>query len=125
MISYLRTTWTEDCSARMDGRKEGRKEGANLHACVALLLHRLEAAIGPHGILYNVMCVQDLDIYDVLDEIMDMVKPAQPGRITKADLEACKMSGVVFGMLANVEQFYQYNYRENFMHQDGEAEAGV
>eukprot|EP00775_Hariotina_reticulata_P010031 gene10031-10187_t len=68
---------------------------------------------------------KDLDIYDVLDEIMDMVKPAQPGRITKGDLEACKMSGIVFGMLANVEQFYQYNYRENFMHQDGEPEAGA
>lgn len=62
----------------------------------------------------------DLDIYDVLDEIMDMVKPAQPGRITKADLETCKVAGTVFSILANVDQFYQYNYRENFMHQDGE-----
>lgn len=62
----------------------------------------------------------DLDIYDVLDEVMDMVKPAQAGRITKADLEACKVAGTVFSVLANVDQFYQYNYRENFMHQDGE-----
>lgn len=62
----------------------------------------------------------DLDIYDVLDEIMDMVKPAQTGRITKADLEGCKMAGTVFSILANVDQFYQYNYRENFMQQDGE-----
>lgn len=44
-------------------------------------------------------------------QVMDMVKPATPGRITKADLEACKMSGTVFSVLANVDQFYQYNFR--------------
>lgn len=53
----------------------------------------------------------ELEIYDVLDEVMDMVKPATPGRITKADLEACKMSGTVFSILSNVDQFYQYNFR--------------
>lgn len=25
----------------------------------------------------------ELEIYDVLDEVMDMIKPANPGRITK------------------------------------------
>lgn len=73
-----------------------------------------------HALWVNMGEYAELEIYDVLDEIMDMVKPATPGRITKADLEACKMSGTVFSMLSNVDQFYQYNFRENFMHQDGD-----
>ena len=52
-----------------------------------------------------------------------LLQPASPGRITKADLEGCKMAGTVFSMLANVDQFHSYNYRESFMHQDGSNEA--
>lgn len=73
-----------------------------------------------HALWVNMGEYSELEIYDVLDEIMDMVKPVTPGRITKADLEACKMSGTVFSIISNVDQFYQYNFRENFMHQDGE-----
>lgn len=60
-----------------------------------------------HALWVNMGEYAELDIYDVLDEVMDMVKPATPGRITKADLEACKMSGTVFSILSNVDQFYQ------------------
>jgi serine/threonine-protein phosphatase 2A regulatory subunit B'' len=28
------------------------------------------------------------------------------------------MSGIFFSILSDVKQFYDYNYRENFMHQD-------
>lgn len=52
----------------------------------------------------------------MLDELVDMVQPAAPGRLTRADLAACKMAGTVFSVLSNVDQFYQYNFRENFMH---------
>lgn len=58
----------------------------------------------------------ELAIYDVVDEIIDMVQPAAPPEITLADLAACKMAGTVFSMLADVNLFYEYNYRENFMH---------
>lgn len=64
-----------------------------------------------HALWVNMGEYAELEIYDVLDEIMDMVKPATPGRITKADLLACKMSGTVFSILANVDQFYTYNFR--------------
>jgi serine/threonine-protein phosphatase 2A regulatory subunit B'' len=64
-----------------------------------------------HALWVNMGEYAELEIYDVLDEIMDMVKPATPGRITKADLAACKMSGTVFSILANVDQFYTYNFR--------------
>lgn len=64
-----------------------------------------------HALWVNMGEYAELEIYDVLDEIMDMVKPATPGRITKADLQACKMSGTMFSILANVDQFYTYNFR--------------
>ncbi len=55
----------------------------------------------------------ELSIYDVIDEVLDMVQPADPLKgLTAKDLAACKMSGTVFSILANVDQFYQYNYRE-------------
>jgi hypothetical protein len=53
----------------------------------------------------------DLSIHDVLDEIMDMVQPATHGTIRPADLAGSKMAGTVISILANVDQFYQYNYR--------------
>lgn len=34
---------------------------------------------------------RELDVYDVLDEVMDMVTPAVPGRISMADLVASKV----------------------------------
>lgn len=31
------------------------------------------------------------------------------------------MSGIFFSMLSDVKQFYDYNYRENLMHQDDDG----
>lgn len=61
----------------------------------------------------------DLSIYDVVDEILDLVKPSGPGQqISRDDLRACGMSGVFFSILSDVKQFFEYNYRENLMHSD-------
>jgi hypothetical protein len=65
-------------------------------------IHAMWVAMGEYA---------DLCIQDVMDEIMDLVKPSSPGRIRLPDLAACKMAGTVFSVLANVDQFYQYNYR--------------
>lgn len=63
----------------------------------------------------------DLSIYDVVDEILDMVKPKVTARITAEDLATSGMSGIFFSMLSDVKQFYDYNYRENLMHQDDDG----
>jgi len=60
----------------------------------------------------------DLAIYDVVDEIIDMVKPRASPTISPEDLAASGMSGVFFSILSDVKQFYDYNYRENLIHQD-------
>ncbi len=50
----------------------------------------------------------DLSVYDIIDEIIDMVKPTDPQRgLTPQELQSCKMAGTVFSILANVDQFYQ------------------
>ncbi|PNH11580.1 Serine/threonine-protein phosphatase 2A regulatory subunit B'' subunit gamma [Tetrabaena socialis] len=75
-----------------------------------------------HHMWVNVMHeYADLAIYDVVDEILDMVKPKQTARISPDDLAASGMSGIFFSMLSDVKQFYDYNYRENLMHQDDDS----
>lgn len=60
----------------------------------------------------------ELSVNDVIGEIIDMISPASPPNITLQDLARCKMAGTVFSVLSNVQQFFEYNYRENFMHSD-------
>lgn len=53
-----------------------------------------------------------------VDEILDMVKPKETARISPEDLAVSGMSGIFFSILADVKQFWDYNYRENLIHQD-------
>ncbi|KAG8469567.1 hypothetical protein KFE25_006022 [Diacronema lutheri] len=55
---------------------------------------------------------------DVRDEIFDMVKPAEPTRITLDDLLACKVGDTVVSMLTDVHGFWAYDNREMLMHND-------
>ena len=48
----------------------------------------------------------DLAIYDVVDEIIDMVKAKDPTQIMPEDLAASGRSGIFFSMLSDVTQFY-------------------
>ncbi len=51
------------------------------------------------------------------------VKPKNPPLITAHDLETSGMSGIFFSILSDVKQFYDYNYRENFMsHTDDDSQ---
>ncbi|KAG1658634.1 hypothetical protein FOA52_007568 [Chlamydomonas sp. UWO 241] len=60
----------------------------------------------------------DLAIYDVVDELLDMIKPKEQPCITQEDLRVSGMSGIFFSILADAKQFRDYNYRENQMHSD-------
>lgn len=92
-----------------------------------------QGSISPHELYIffkevHVMWVQvlgeyaDLSIFDVIDELIDMVKPKDPPNITAEDLRACGMSGTFFSCLADAKQFRDYNYRENQMHQSSNEE---
>ena len=56
---------------------------------------------------------------DVIDEIFDMVGPADPSIITFEDLLACKVGHTVISMLIDVEGFSVYDRREQNLH-DGD-----
>jgi len=73
-------------------------------------IHRLWVELGEFA---------ELAVYDVVDEILDLVQPAAPPAITPADLAGCRMAGTVFSILADVNLFYEYNYRENLLAQGG------
>ncbi|KAL1078951.1 hypothetical protein V6Z11_D10G189900 [Gossypium hirsutum] len=60
----------------------------------------------------------ELCIEDVRDEIWDMVKPADPLRITLADLLACKQGGTVASMLIDVRGFWAHDNRENLLQEE-------
>ncbi|KAH9683305.1 putative serine/threonine-protein phosphatase 2A regulatory subunit B'' subunit TON2 [Citrus sinensis] len=64
----------------------------------------------------------ELCIEDVRDEIWDMVKPADPLRITLADLLSCKQGGTVASMLIDVRGFWAHDNRENLLQEDEEPE---
>jgi serine/threonine-protein phosphatase 2A regulatory subunit B'' len=65
----------------------------------------------------------ELVIEDVKDEIWDMVKPADPLRITLADLVACKQGDTVVSMLTDVRGFWQHDNRETLAQQQEEEDA--
>jgi serine/threonine-protein phosphatase 2A regulatory subunit B'' len=47
-------------------------------------------------------------------------RPARPAGITVKDLQTSRMSHTLFSILSDVQQFYEYNYRENSMHMNEE-----
>ncbi|ACO61260.1 predicted protein, partial [Micromonas commoda] len=65
----------------------------------------------------------DLNMLDVQDEIFDMVKPAEAGRITLEDLQRCGCAGTVIEILCDHTGFWRYDNRENLPHDDEEEEG--
>jgi serine/threonine-protein phosphatase 2A regulatory subunit B'' len=62
----------------------------------------------------------ELCIEDVRDEIWDMVKPANPLRITLSDLLSCKQGGTIASMLIDVRGFWAHDNRENLLQEEEE-----
>uniref|UniRef100_A0A804RHQ1 EF-hand domain-containing protein n=1 Tax=Zea mays TaxID=4577 RepID=A0A804RHQ1_MAIZE len=62
----------------------------------------------------------ELCIEDVRDEIWDMVKPADPLRISLSDLLSCKQGGTVASMLIDVRGFWAHDNRENLLQEEEE-----
>jgi len=58
------------------------------------------------------------DARDVVDEIFDMVKPADGARITFEDLRVSKQAHTVISMLVDVTGFLNYDNREHMMQPD-------
>ena len=49
-----------------------------------------------------------VDRSDMVNQIFDMVNPAQKTIITLSDIQNCGVGGIVFNMLLDVEGFQQF-----------------
>merc|ERR1711920_252061 len=56
-----------------------------------------------------------ISVYDVTDQIFDMVKSETPGIITMEDLINCRQGGTVLSMLIDAAAFWRYDNRESLI----------
>ncbi|XP_001604203.2 uncharacterized protein LOC100120575 isoform X1 [Nasonia vitripennis] len=66
-------------------------------------LHRMEA-IG----------IETLPFEDCLCQMLDMIKPAIPGKISLSDLKKCKMTSIFFDTFFNLEKYLDHEQRDPF-----------
>ncbi|XP_031835877.1 uncharacterized protein LOC116428396 isoform X2 [Nomia melanderi] len=66
-------------------------------------LHRMEA-IG----------LETLPFEDCLCQMLDMIKPATPGKISLSDLKRCKMTSIFFDTFFNLEKYLDHEQRDPF-----------
>lgn len=56
--------------------------------------------------------IEILPFVDCLCQMLDMVKPRQPGYISLGDLKKCKLTNVFFDTFLNLEKFLQHEQRD-------------
>ncbi|XP_014221215.1 uncharacterized protein LOC106648660 isoform X3 [Trichogramma pretiosum] len=66
-------------------------------------LHRMEA-IG----------IETLPFEDCLCQMLDMIKPKSPGKISLSDLKRCKMTSIFFDTFFNLEKYLDHEQRDPF-----------
>lgn len=54
---------------------------------------------------------------DCLCQMLDMVKPAVPGKISLSDLKKCKMTPIFFDTFFNLEKYLDHEQRDPFASQ--------
>lgn len=57
--------------------------------------------------------MEPMNIEDVLTEVVDIVHPKDPEKITKQDLVHCKKWDIVVDILTDVKGFWEYENRES------------
>ncbi|XP_043104887.1 serine/threonine-protein phosphatase 2A regulatory subunit B'' subunit beta isoform X4 [Puntigrus tetrazona] len=58
------------------------------------------------------MAIEPLPFEDCLCQMLDMVKPEIPGKITLRDLKRCKLSHIFFDTFFNVEKYLDHEQRD-------------
>ncbi|XP_055853617.1 serine/threonine-protein phosphatase 2A regulatory subunit B'' subunit beta isoform X2 [Episyrphus balteatus] len=56
--------------------------------------------------------IEILPFVDCLCQMLDMIKPKQPGYISLGDLKRCKLTNVFFDTFLNLEKFLQHEQRD-------------
>jgi len=108
---------------------EHKKEPQALHYLFRLLDVRHEGALTVFALNYFFRAIQEemrrhgqdpVPFLDVKDEIFDMVAPADPLKITLADLVASGKGDTVVSILTDLNEFWSYENREVLVVEGGE-----
>lgn len=69
---------------------------------------------------------EGVNVADVVaNEIFDMVRPADPYKITFEDLAACKCGSTIINILTDVNGFWKYDNRELLLNDVVEEEEDL
>ncbi|XP_008055052.1 serine/threonine-protein phosphatase 2A regulatory subunit B'' subunit alpha isoform X2 [Carlito syrichta] len=60
------------------------------------------------------MGIEPLPFYDLLCQMLDLVKPAIDGRITLRDLKRCRMAHIFYDTFFNLEKYLDHEQRDPF-----------
>ncbi|KAG7467082.1 hypothetical protein MATL_G00149540 [Megalops atlanticus] len=70
------------------------------------------------------MAIEPLPFEDCLCQMLDLVKPEIPGKITLHDLKRCKLSHIFFDTFFNIEKYLDHEQKDPFsVVRDGETEG--
>nr|CAH7713626.1 unnamed protein product [Callosobruchus chinensis] len=61
--------------------------------------------------------IETLPFQDCLCQMLDMVKPRTPGKISLSDLKKCKMTSIFFDTFFNLEKYLDHEQRDPFASQ--------
>ncbi|KAK7870173.1 hypothetical protein R5R35_012731 [Gryllus longicercus] len=61
--------------------------------------------------------IETLPFEDCLCQMLDMIHPAQPGKISLSDLKRCKMTPIFFDTFFNLEKYLDHEQRDPFASQ--------
>lgn len=78
----------------------------------ALSMFELEFFYEEQAQRLEARAVEPLPFCDLACQVLDLVKPLQPGQITLRDLKRCKMAGVFFDTFFNVDKYLEREQRE-------------
>ncbi|PWA29553.1 hypothetical protein CCH79_00008021 [Gambusia affinis] len=60
------------------------------------------------------MGIEPLPFQDLLCQMLDLVKPENPGKITLSDLKRCRMAHIFFDTFFNLEKYLDHEQRDPF-----------
>lgn len=61
--------------------------------------------------------IETLPFEDCLCQMLDMIKPVEPGCITLGDLKRCRMTPIFFDTFFNLEKYMEHEQRDPFASQ--------
>ena len=72
------------------------------------------------------MSIEPLALSDLICQLLDMVNPKIPGKITLGDLKNCRLSDVFFNTFINIYKYIDYEQKDPFsIVRDGDMEGPV